>query len=602
MPGIFGLIDKKSGVQNNDDFSFAAALKTMAEVMRYEPWYVSMTYDYRELGVYLGNVGHSNREPLEDQQKGLSLFLSDWGNADAEESEQGFKVFSHYEQAEDKFPDIMSGLCSGVLVDEKHHKCLLFNDRFGVERLFLYEDNNKSVFASEAKAILAVIPETRDFDPVGLGEFLASGCTLGENSLFRNIRVLPPGTMIKFTMGRPPQTSKYLDYSTLERLEPLQEEGYFLEELCKKLKALVKMYSQPPGQAAISLTGGLDSRMIMACLAPDSSIPCYTFGSMFRETYDVLIARKVARHCGQTHQTIVLGEDFLKGFQNFLSRAVFVSDGYLGFSGAAELYLNSLARTIAPLRITGNYGGELLRGIRAFKSSVPKGEFLRPELVASVKEATRVFSQMRTMHPTSFTLFFQAPAGYGRYAIERSQVSLMSPFLQKNIVELIYRRPLKYRSGTDPSLAVLKACAQALLSIPTDRGLLGADSVITRTARRYFREAIFKLEYWTGQGMPDSVSWASNFSKGFAVKRLFTGRHKFQHFPIWTRNQLSNFIRTVLEKDRNTNLGRYIDFKYVKDMSNEHQAGKKNFTNEIDKLVTLVLVDELLLRNRQIAK
>lgn len=604
MPGIFGLIDKKSGAQSSENFSFVAALKTMAKVMRYEPWYVSMTYDYRELGVYLGYVGHSGSGPIEDRQKGLSLFLSDVVTADAEEKaivrgqkgEQGSRILNHYEQVGDRFPDIISGLSAGVLVNEKHQNCFLFNDRLGVERLFLYEDDKRVVFASEAKAILAVIPETRDFDPVGLGEFLACGCTLGENSLFKKIRVLPPGTLIKFTKGRPPRTSKYLDCSTLESFDSVREEGYFLEEFCEKLKALVRMYSRLPIRAAASLTGGLDSRMIMACLAPDHRIPCYTFGSMYRETYDVKIARKVARHCGQTHQIIVLGEDFLAEFQSILNKAVFISDGYLGFSGAAELYLNSLARTVAPLRITGNYGGELLRGVRAFKSSLPRGEFLCPELVAKVKEATQDFSEICTIHPTTFTLFLQAPSGYGRYAIERSQVTLLTPFLEKEMVELIYRRPLKFRSCIDPSITVIKTCSQALMSIPTDRGLLGVDSVINRTARRYFREALFKLEYWTGQGMPDSICWASRFSKGFAFNRLFTGRHKFQHFHIWTRNQLSNFIRTVLETDRHTNLDSFINFECVKKMLIEHQKGKRNFTNEIDILMTIVLANRQLLK------
>ena len=46
----------------------------------------------------------------------------------------------------------------------------------------------------------------------------------------------------------------------------------------------------------MSLTGGLDTRMIMACRKPDpGSLPCYTFGSMFRENQDVRVARRVAR-------------------------------------------------------------------------------------------------------------------------------------------------------------------------------------------------------------------------------------------------------------------------------------------------------------------
>ena len=97
---------------------------------------------------------------------------------------------------------------------------------------------------------------------------------------------------------------------------------------------------------------------------------------MYRDTYDVLVSRRIAERCGQPHQVLVLGDEFVRASPDYLDKAVFISDGYMGLSGAAELYLNGQARKVAPVRVTGNYGGELLRGFRAFKGTVPKGNFL----------------------------------------------------------------------------------------------------------------------------------------------------------------------------------------------------------------------------------
>ncbi len=45
----------------------------------------------------------------------------------------------------------------------------------------------------------------------------------------------------------------------------------------------------------MSLTGGLDTRMIMAWhKAAPGSLPCYTFGGKYRECRDVIVARQVA--------------------------------------------------------------------------------------------------------------------------------------------------------------------------------------------------------------------------------------------------------------------------------------------------------------------
>ena len=66
---------------------------------------------------------------------------------------------------------------------------------------------------------------------------------------------------------------------------------------------------------AISLTGGLDTRMIMAELKPDGPVlPCHTFVGMIRDCQDAVVARRVARLCGQSHQVIRIGEEFWRGF------------------------------------------------------------------------------------------------------------------------------------------------------------------------------------------------------------------------------------------------------------------------------------------------
>ena len=60
--------------------------------------------------------------------------------------------------------------------------------------------------------------------------------------------------------------------------------------------------SSPP---ALSLTGGFDTRLIMACLnRAGTTLPCYTFGGMYRDCFDVKIGRKVAAMSGCSHRVL----------------------------------------------------------------------------------------------------------------------------------------------------------------------------------------------------------------------------------------------------------------------------------------------------------
>ena len=101
----------------------------------------------------------------------------------------------------------------------------------------------------------------------------------------------------------------------------------------------------------MALTGGLDTRVIMAGHhAARRSLPCYTFGSMFRDNEDVRVARRVADRCDQVYQVIETGSDFLSRFAHYAERSVYLTDGCVDVSRAPDLYVSEKAREIAPVQ------------------------------------------------------------------------------------------------------------------------------------------------------------------------------------------------------------------------------------------------------------
>ena len=103
----------------------------------------------------------------------------------------------------------------------------LFNDRYGLQRLYYHESKDAFYFAAEAKAILKVRPELRAMDPRGLGEFVTSGCVLENRTLFPGIDLLPPGRPGR-SATRALETKKLLfEPNEWEQQEALDPEQYY---------------------------------------------------------------------------------------------------------------------------------------------------------------------------------------------------------------------------------------------------------------------------------------------------------------------------------------------------------------------------------------
>lgn len=613
MTGIAGIISAETSE------TCKAQLESMLSSMEHESFYNSGKYWLEDMGFYVAWSCHKNAfndcMPILNEKEDASLFLAGEmipeSEAVTELIKLGHKIQAPgagylihlYEERGTNFLNNLNGWFSGVVVDQRNRCCSLFNDRYGMRRLFVYEGKREFYFASQAKALLAVLPETRDFDPVGLAEFLTCGCTLGIRSLYKDIKILPPASLWTISQNGVDRKNFYFNCSDWESQERLNE-SRFAQKVVETFPAVVRNYTKGQMPLGISLTGGFDSRLLMACLemAP-GEFPCYSFGSMYRDTFDVSIARRVAEECRQSHTVLVLGQDFLHDFTKYLEDAVSRSDGYIGFSGAAELFVNSLARNIAPVRLTGNYGSELFRGVRAFKSIIPKNGFITPDFLIYLKDAQKQFDELGATDPVSFALFHQAPCqGYGRLAIEESKVIMRTPFMDNGLVSLMYQRPDRFTAATDLYVSIINKNKPNLLKIPTDRGYLGSDSILMQKIRRVYREALFKGEYWASHGMPHWVSALTEQTPWLFPESLLIGRHKFQHFRSWLKKELKESTYKILDIDNSTRLDSYIDIKKVKGLLTDHQNGKRNFSDEIDKLMTIVLADKLLLRNEQVNK
>ena len=606
MPGIAGII---TNVLTRE--LAAEQLRRMLGVLRHESFYVCGSWFDERAGVYVGWTAIDNAAgsmPFRNEQGDRILVFSGEEFPEPETShalrsrghefdQSGFSYLVHLAEEDPSFPASLDGRFHGLLANRESGEALLFNDRYGMHRVYCHESAEAFYFAAEAKAILAAVPSLSTVDAQSVGEFISCGAVLENRTLFKDIFVLPTASAWVFQNGALKRKASYFDSAQWQEQDSL-DPGSFYRELRDVFARNVPRYFSGSAPVAMSLTGGLDTRMLMAWqkMQP-ATMPCYTFGGMRRDCQDVIVARKVARACGQTHEVIPVSHDFLSNFSQYAERAVYLSDGCVDVSRAADVYLNQRARQVAPVRITGNYGGEILRHVRTFKAEDPQGDVFCPEVLNHARKTRETIAANAEQNPVAFAAFRQAPwAQYGILSLEQTQVTVRSPFLANEIVRTAFRAPTSCLTTNDVSLRLISDGNPQLGHIPTDLGLGGGRRPIVEAASHAWHEFFFKAEYAYDKGMPDWVVRIDSSLSGLKLDRLFLGRHKFAHFRVWYRDGLSGYLQDTLLSQRSLSRP-YLDKKAVGRALTDHLRGKRNFTTLIHKLLTLEIVHRLFLDN-----
>jgi len=607
MPGIVGLITRIPRERAERQ------LEAMLDSIRHEPFYSTGTWIDESLGVYVGwtarkgsfadgmpQLNETGDVVLvfageEFPETGTRERLTARGHA-IDSAEASYLV--HLYEEDRSFPADLNGLFQGLLVDRAQGTVTLMNDRYGIQRLYYHQSKDTFYFAAEAKAILAVRPELRSLDPASLGELIALNAVLENRSLFQGISVLPPASLWRLRKGAIEYQGAYFHPREWE-VQPALDPDQYYRELREVFSQNLKRYFKGTQRVAMSLTGGLDTRAVMAWYrGPEGSLPCYTFGGTYRDCRDVVVARRVARACGQSHEVIQAGADFLSRFHQLAERTVYLTDGCADVSCSPSLYVCQQARKIAPIRMTGNFGDQILRRFRAFKPTIPAADVFQRELMTSVAAARETYNRVAATHPLSFAAFRQAPwHHYSLMALEQTQLALRSPFLDNELVRTNFRAPVSAVENNIIRLRLIADGNPGLRQIRTDLGVGGKHEAFPGAIVRRYQDFTFKAEYAYDYGMPRWLARIDHALSPFRLERLFLGRHKFYHFRMWYRGALSKYVQEML-LDPLTLSRPYLDRKAVEAVVWGHSKGTRNYTIEIHKLLSLELLHRLFIDSK----
>lgn len=602
MPGIAGIVSKKP-VQ-----PIKQALETMVAAMRHEEFYSTGDYQNEQLGVYVGWAVHagsfSDCLPICNPTNDVVLIFYGENHIDCSSPETLGPIFNarnagcliqFYEDDEREFLRNLNGLFNGVLIDLRRKKTILFNDRYGMQRLYVHEEHDAVYFASEAKCILKVKPELRSISNERLAELLNLRCVLGNRSLFHNINLLPGGSCWELRNGETISRHHYFVPEEYENVTPLEKELFYpkLQEVFQKV---LPKYFCSCGTIAFSLTGGMDTRTVLANVKePLANVHAYSHSGAYRDCYDATIAREVAKICGLPHDTLRLDDQFIANFPALAEKTIYVTDGYMDLGGAPSLYLHGKAREIGNIRFTGNFGDQVLVNLINLKPSYNKFYFLDAEFGAFLNNANARLKDISGGNPLTFFLFKQAPwFDYSRFSLEQSQLVQRTPFMDNDLINLLYKAPMGMLAAEDIRRRLTRDGNPDLAKIPTEKGYLGDSGPLASRCLRLYRKYLFKGEYYFGYGMPHWLARLNNSLRFLHIENLLLERNKYYNLRRLFRYELADYVREIILDNRTLNRP-FINKKHVEKMVGDHTCGRGNYTQEINFLLSTELTFRILI-------
>lgn len=485
-----------------------------------------------------------------------------------------------YEREGMGFVSKLNGMFA-IAIDDAHHDALfLVRDRVGVKPLYVLDDGQRVLFASEIKSILPVAYINREnaaIDLVAIHHYLTFNYIPAPWTIYENIKHVMPGTWMKFSRSGT-QTQRWWS------LAVQREQDFVFGDWSEQFMAIlgdatrIRLRADVPFGAFLS--GGVDSSTIVGLMARHVSRPVKTFCIGFEDPrYDEsAFALQAAQRFGCDHTMEVAELNMLNQWPRVLHH---LDQPHGDASFMPTLRVSELAAKHVKVVLTGDGGDELFAGYDKYAAF-----FARPDAqTLSVADFQRqYFDSISLFSPTAKNALYQPQV--------RKQLEGIDSFEQA-------AKPwLDEAQHFDRVNQALYLDMQLLLSgnnlVKPDRMGM-AVSIEARTPFLDYRmmEFAFRSRGHTklsAQG--DKKHWFKKAAAPLIGEDLAHRKKQMFTVPVgdWFKGASYPWLKNTLQKSEL--LSRILLKPEVDLMLEKHKSGAVNHTRELRALAALALWDE----------
>jgi asparagine synthase (glutamine-hydrolysing) len=455
LPGLFGFTFKKGDKQ-----SLRSIGETMKSLMTYKKSYVCddiLLDNYVCAGRVHPNVIQKEKQPLcinNNSYLWLDGELYDTERYSLEHSAGGIKdpeilanqYIKNYQHNSDwKFLSDIEGAYSVVIWDRDRRQIHLISDRYSTVLLFWTYTQGVFIWGTELKIFTAHPNFQIQIDRDAVDEFINLGMMIGDKTYFKNVYRIPAASVITYTIdSHIVSTKKYWWWDQISTLSSAIAPVEICDELGERFKKSVKDRLRTEEKIELSLSGGVDSRAILAAL-PERQPPviAYTFGRPDSE--DVIIAKKYARLKGIQHKVTNLTIDnWLQG----RIKCIWWMDGLFDMQHMHGASGNESTEDSGGIALVGLFA-EVLKGRAWFVDMDKIDQFIYSKQKAgyignSDKVVSRYVDYIRSVgssHVYTMDSYIKNFSTYGLRLgiVDGSQIR--TPFSAYNVLDFVYSIP-----------------------------------------------------------------------------------------------------------------------------------------------------------------
>ena len=185
----------------------------------------------------------------------------------------------------------LNGAFFFILWDPWTQTLIACNDRYGLYPMYWAYTNNGFCLASRMICPVLSGIVGGEWDLAGVAQFLTTDDYLGETTLITGVRTFPQASLMIKT-GDALKWHTYWHYDYTPEPDKIREEE-LAEELGERFLRAVKRQSAGTRRIGITLSGGLDSRLILAA-AHKARLPVQTFTWGKADAYDRTFAGQLS--------------------------------------------------------------------------------------------------------------------------------------------------------------------------------------------------------------------------------------------------------------------------------------------------------------------
>lgn len=300
------------------------------------------------------------------------------------DTEVVLKAYIHF--GEDAF-SMFNGMFALAIFDNFEKELILARDQFGIKPLYIYQDDNLLIFSSEKKAILKSKDLNININKQALLEYIWFGNPLGDNTIYKEINELEPGSFLKISKNEIIK-EKFFNINKINELNISEEEAI------KKIKFLfeesIKRHLISDVPVGIFLSGGIDSSAITAYASKHYKGTIKTYSISFdydKGINELSLASIVAKKFGTDHTEVkITGDDLI----DVLEALDMAHDEPFGDAANIPLYLiTKKLKGEIKVVLQGDGGDEFFGGYSRYNTIKNKNKWkfisFLPKLIEFVK-------------------------------------------------------------------------------------------------------------------------------------------------------------------------------------------------------------------------